>query len=182
MSIFSFNQTESKHLTFKGVPIDGTLKKFVRKMKAAGFTYENGKKGSVTLQGDFAGYKDCSIYVSALQNKDLVCSIGVLFPTFPDWESLERHYHKLKEKLTTKYGEPTETVEEFQDPDAAKDDDSKLLELKNNHCKYRTFFETEKGDLVLEIIADNYKNGRILLYYYDKINSLEVEAAAMEDL
>lgn len=30
-------QTENKHMTFKGVPIDGTLKEFMAKMENAGF-------------------------------------------------------------------------------------------------------------------------------------------------
>ena len=35
----AFAQEESEHLTFKGVPIDGTLNEYVTKMKQAGFTH-----------------------------------------------------------------------------------------------------------------------------------------------
>ena len=33
MSLTTFAQTESPHLSFKGVPIDGTLDEYVQKMK-----------------------------------------------------------------------------------------------------------------------------------------------------
>ena len=97
LSLASFAQTESQHLTFKGVPIDGTLNQFVANMKAKGFTGAVNKDGTAALQGDFAGYKGCYIIVSTLQNKDLVSTIGVVFPQCETWGTLEGNYQKLKE-------------------------------------------------------------------------------------
>lgn len=37
--LISLAQDKSEHLSFKGVPIDGTLNEYVAKMKAAGFSY-----------------------------------------------------------------------------------------------------------------------------------------------
>jgi len=70
----------SEHLSFKGVPIDGTLNEYVSKMKQSGFTHLGTENGVAILKGDFAGYKDCHIGVSTLKQKDLVYKIGVLFP------------------------------------------------------------------------------------------------------
>ena len=78
----SFAQTtadSSKHLSFKGVPLDGTLDQYVSKMKQTGFKHLSTKDGMAMLQGDFAGYKDCYVGVSTLKQKDLVHKIGVLF-------------------------------------------------------------------------------------------------------
>ena len=36
--LISSAQDKSEHLSFKGVPIDGTLNEYVLKMKAAGFS------------------------------------------------------------------------------------------------------------------------------------------------
>ncbi len=179
LSITAFAQSE--HLTFKGVPIDGTLNQFVTKMKTAGFTGGIDKNGMALLKGDFAGYKGCLIIVSTLQNKDLVNTIGVLFPKCSNWSTLEGNYYKLKEMLTTKYGEPDEEVEEFQHPYSANDDNSRMFELKMDRCNYYTLFRTKKGNLVLKLVTDDY-DCHVLLCYYDKINGLEVEAAAMDDL
>lgn len=62
-------QDTSQHLTFKGVPLDGTLEQYVLKMKQNGFKHLSTKDGVAMLQGDFAGYKDCFVGVSTLKQK-----------------------------------------------------------------------------------------------------------------
>lgn len=181
LSLSALAQTATEHLTFKGVPIDGTLNQFVSNMKAAGFKSEGVQGGTAVLSGDFAGYKECIIVVSTLQNKDLVSTIGVMFPECSSWAILESNYNKLKEMLTTKYGKPEEVVEEFQDR-TPRDDNSRLHELKMDRCNYQTLFRTEKGNILLRLMHDDYLRCHVLLAYYDKINGLEVEAAAMDDL
>ena len=173
---------QSEHLSFKNVPIDGTLNQFVARMKSAGFVSESMRDGTAVLKGDFAGYKGCHIVVSTLQNKDLVSTIGVIFPECSNWSILEGNYVKLKEMLVTKYGTPAEVIEEFQRPLYADDDNSKMHELKMDRCTYRTLFQTEKGNIALKLIHDDYLDCHVLLGYYDKINGLEIEAAALDDL
>jgi hypothetical protein len=68
----------SKHLTFKGVPIDGTLGEFVLKMKKNGFTHKGTKDGIAILEGEFASYKNCIVGVSTLSQKDLVNPLAEL--------------------------------------------------------------------------------------------------------
>ena len=55
--LISLAQDKSEHLSFKGVPIDGTLNEYVAKMKAAGFSYLGTQDGTAILQGDFAGFR-----------------------------------------------------------------------------------------------------------------------------
>ncbi len=78
----------SEHLVFKGVPIDGTLSEYVKKMESAGFRCINKRNGVATLRGDFAGFKDCTIQVSTLQSVDVVSTIDVAFPDREDWPLL----------------------------------------------------------------------------------------------
>lgn len=181
ISISVFAQTESMHLTFKGVPIDGTLNQFVTSMRAKGFTGTVNRDGTAVLEGDFAGYKGCKIFVSTLQNKDIVSTIGVLIPECPNWKTLESNYRKLQEMLTTKYGTPVEVMEEFQHPRDADDDSSNFHELKMDRCNYSTLFRSDKGELILKLISyqlDCY----VYLGYFDKTNGMAVDAAAMDDL
>ena len=58
--LISLAQDKSEHLSFKGVPIDGTLNEYVAKMKAAGFSYLGTQDGTAILQGEFAGFKNCT--------------------------------------------------------------------------------------------------------------------------
>ena len=181
LSVTAFAQTSGEHLTFKGVPIDGTLSQFVTNMKAAGFKSEGIKEGTAILSGDFAGYKGCYVIVSTLKDKDLVSTIGVVFPEQFTWSALEGSYLKLKEMLTTKYGKPDKDVKEFQNL-TPSDDFYRLHALKMDCCNYQALFSTEKGDILLRLMHDDYLKCHVLLAYYDKMNGLEVEAAAMDDL
>ena len=69
MTLTSFAQTESPHLAFKGVPIDGTLNEYVQKMKQKGFDYLGTENGIAILTGDFAAYKGCTVGVTTLKTE-----------------------------------------------------------------------------------------------------------------
>src|SRR5690348_9658004 len=88
VSFAQSNADTSKHLTFKGIPLDGTLDQYVSKMKQGGFKHLSTNDGTAMLQGDFAGYKDCYVGVSTLKQKDLVYKIGVVFPDKETWSTL----------------------------------------------------------------------------------------------
>ena len=180
--IASIAQTSDEHLSFKGVPIDGSLSEYVSKMKSAGFSYIGTQDGTAILQGDFAGFKGCIIGVSTLKNSDVVNTIGVIFPEKDDWSSLEENYLHLKKMLTEKYGKPSECVEEFQGYGSPSDNSDKLHRLKMDRCTYVTVFETPKGDIQLPIGHQSVSSCFVKLQYWDRINTDAVKAKAMDDL
>ncbi|GAP43596.1 hypothetical protein TBC1_111752 [Lentimicrobium saccharophilum] len=154
--ITSFAQTQSSdHLTFKGVPIDGTLNEYVAKMKQNGFTLVKIKDGVAILRGDFAASKDCIVGVAALKQEDLVSKITVIFPERDTWSSLEGNYFNLKEMLTQKYGEPSECVERFDTYSEPRDDNARMHEVEMDKCKYFTIYKTDKGIIELSIDHDS---------------------------
>ena len=106
VTLVSFAQNDTEHLTFKGVPIDGTLSEYVKKMKSAGFEYLEGGIDYAVLQGDFAGFKDCNVLIYTLDAINVVSKICVLFPECNVWSSLEQNYNLLKSMLSQKYGVP----------------------------------------------------------------------------
>jgi hypothetical protein len=73
-------QENAAHMTFKGIPINGTLSEYVIKLKSAGFNHIGTEDGLAILEGDFAGHKNCMIGVSTLDGKDLVSHISIIFP------------------------------------------------------------------------------------------------------
>ena len=181
----SFAQDKSdttKHLTFKGVPIDGTLNDYVYKMKKSGFTLIGTEDGVAMLKGDFAAYKDCIIGVATLKQKDLVSKITVIFPERETWSSLSSNYYNLKELLTEKYGDPSEIVEKFDSYSEPKNDNSKMHEVGMNNCKYYTTFEIENGSIQLSIENDGFSKSYVILSYFDKINSKIIREKALDDL
>lgn len=181
LALSSFSQTQpSAHLTFKGVPIDGTLNEFVLKMKDVGFTLLKTDNGFAILNGEFAGYKDCILIVGTLEEKDLVARITVLFPELGNWSPLSYNYFMLKELLTEKYGQPSESVEKFE-PYEPGDDGSRMSAVKSDMCKYSTTYDTELGTIVLSI-DQRESESRVALVYRDKINVKLIKAKVMEDL
>ena len=179
ISISVFAQTE--HLTFKGVPIDGTLDEYIGKMEEAGFSYLGKQDGMALLSGDFAGYRGCIIGVNTLKSLDIVNMIGVIFPEADDWGTLTNTYEHLKAMLTQKYGKYNDCVEEFQgyEPD---NNGSRLHALKFDRCTWYTIFRTAKGNIELSIDHNGVSSCYVMLRYFDKINTNAVEQQAMNDL
>ncbi len=179
LSVAAYAQSE--HLTFKGVPIDGTLAEYTEKMQEKGFHYLYSENGLTILQGDFAGYKNCQIAVSTLDNMDLVSTIAVIFTTHDTWGNLYGNYANLKEMLSEKYGRPSMVVEKFQSS-YVDDDSRKMYEVGMDRCKYYSIFKTKLGTIELSINKADFRVGMVVLRYQDKINSTETRAAAMDDL
>lgn len=182
IALTSYAQSNSEHLTFKGVPIDGTLSEYVAKMKSAGFKYLGEQDGTAILQGDFAGFKGCTIGVATLKSTNKVNTIVVIFPEQDDWAGLENSYEHLKSMLTEKYGEPSECVEKFQGYANPRTDNDKLHKLKMDECTWYTTYSTSKGDIQLSIDNQSVMSCFVMLRYFDKINTDAVRAQAMDDL
>ncbi|WKK59304.1 hypothetical protein [Sphingobacterium sp. BN32] len=180
-TMLTFAQT-SEHLSFKGVPIDGTLDEYVSKMKKSGFSHLATEDGIAILKGDFAGYKDCTVGVSTLKQQDLVHKIAVIFPDKDTWSRLSTNYFDLKQMLTEKYGKPSDVVEKFDGNSQPRDDNSKMYEVKFDRCKYYSIWETDAGEIQLSIDHNSVTSCFVKLAYFDKINSAKIKAKAIDDL
>lgn len=180
-SILTLAQTP-EHLSFKGVPIDGTLEEYVSKMKQSGFTHLGTEDGTAILNGDFAGYKDCHVGVSTLKQKDLVHKIAVIFPERETWSTLSGNYFDLKEMLTEKYGKPSDVVENFGTSSQLEDDHSKMYNVQFDRCKYYSIWQTDRGEIQLSIDHDGVISCFVKLIYFDKINSNIIRTKAKGDL
>lgn len=174
---------QSNHMTFKGVPIDGSLDAYVKNMQKAGFTYLGKDDGIAILTGDFAGFRNCKVGVVTLKSLDLVNRISVLFETRDKWADVYAVYSQLKEMLSAKYGKASQCVEEFQGYTQPHDDNAKMHELNMDRCVYSTVFSVDSGDIELEIMNQGFGNGAaVRLSYWDKINTASVQQKAMDDL
>lgn len=104
INIPSTTTTSSTPLTFKGIPIKGSLSAFGNELVKAGFK----SAGNGTYTGDFAGYSGCKITPSG---NNPVKEVRVDFPVISDWNSLEKAYDSLQASLTQKYGIEPKTSE-----------------------------------------------------------------------
>lgn len=176
-SVFS-----QEHLTFKGIPIDGSLTSFTAKMKAKGFDVvfsDPSGKGSI-YKGTFAGRSNS--LVSAHVSNGVVTSVIVDFPKYSTWSGLEREYLELQAMLTKKYGTPARQSEYFQSPyDNYPSDSEKMTGTKFDYCKYYTIYELDLGQIELYITHEDYECF-VMLKYFDKTNYSKKESSAYDDL
>ena len=185
--IFSFMfvmaQTPNNHLTFKGIPITGTLESFAQKMEAKGLKKTYSDKNVVVFKDEFAGYSDCEIYVYKAPNRNIVYKVVVFFPKESSWVYLEKEYNHFKGVLTNKYGEPTSHSETFKEGASTFSDAAKMSSLKEGNCDYYSKWKVDNGYIKVEIapIIDT-DDGNIRLTYFDKINGALVDRAKADDL
>lgn len=181
----AFAQTESEHLTFKGVPIDGSLNSFVEKMKQKGFTFITILEDVAIMEGSFSGYNDCTIQIFSTKQKTSVYNVGVTFPKTEKWGILSSNYFSLKDMLTTKYGEPSDCTETFDAYTQPRDDQMKMLYTKTDKCKYETVFTTSKGVIKLfiaHIQVDYTDYCYVSMVYTDFENYKGNRSEAIDDL
>lgn len=173
---------QEEHLSFKGVPINGTLKQYTAAMVKAGFKSEGTQDGLSLLSGDFAGFKDCIVGVSTVKNCDVVNRIAVLFPEKENWAALMGDYEHLKDLLTEKYGEPSANVERFTNYHG-NDNSLKIYAINDGEAEWYTIFSTDLGDIELTLVGGTvgYK-ARVRLSYWDAKNSSTVRQNALDDL
>ena len=169
------------HLTFKGVPIDGSLQEFVSRMENAGFMATDARNGVAYLQGDFAGYKNCVVKVTTIKPRNIVSTIDVLFPSHYEWSALESDYENLKSMLTQKYGNPSESKEEFSNG-LGRDNMKKITQLRDGKCTWYTIFNTPNGNIRLSLEHRDFSNCFVQLRYSDRLNSEAVRQQAINDL
>lgn len=180
MLAFCMGIQAQEHLSFKGVPIDGTLQEYIQKMYEKGFICKSKKNGIAEMYGDFAGFKSCMIRVSTLNDKDLVNTITVIFPQRKNWTELMTDYNTLKTMLTEKYQKSSEVVEKFNR--YVSSDFSKMTALKSGEIEWYTDFKTDLGLIKLSIISMPTIEGAVILKYFDNKNSKIIHDAAIEDL
>ena len=174
---------QSTHLKFKGVPIDGSLAQFLSRMQGKGFEVTSERQDEIhRLEGDFAGFKQCEVYVSTLDNQDLVSRITVCFPIQDQWKNLYGDYKTLKEMLVEKYGRPVSCVERFTGSLGNLGDDFRMIAVRNDECQYVTRFASDEGDIILSIEYRGSSTCYVQLVYKDKENGQVVRNAAIEDL
>ena len=184
--IFSFMfvmaQTPNNHLTFKGIPITGTLESFVQKLGTKGFRKMYSGESCVAFKGDFAGYSGCKILVFRIPNRNIVHEVGVFLPEESSWTRLEEQYNKFKDMLTIKYGEPASHSETFKEEASTFSDDAKMISLKEGNCDYEAEWKVDNGTIRVKIFLSDTDGGYIRLGYFDKINDALAQKATEDYL
>ena len=102
--------TAQPHLSFKGIPITGSMTSFCQQLKTKGFTQISSDNNITTFVGDFTG-RQAYVAVGAADDGKNVHSVVVLFDPSEEWNTLVNTYDYYKEIYSRKYGNPAKSIE-----------------------------------------------------------------------
>ena len=166
-----------EHLSFKGIPIEGSMTTFCQKLKAKGFT-SIGRDNNITLfTGDFTGRK-ATVGVTATDDGKNVFAVIVFFDPSGEWKTLVNTYAYYKDLYTRKYGEPT--ISKENNPARSDSNTALMAEVHQGTVVYGSAWEVTGGDiqLLIEKTSGIYE-GMVMIRYRDSQN---VEAKIKNDL
>lgn len=169
--------TAQEHLSFKGIPIEGSMTEFCQKLRTKGFS-QIGRENNLTLfSGDFTGRK-ATVGVSATDDGKNVFAVVVFFDPSGEWNTLVNTYDYYKDLYTRKYGEPTASTE--NNPAHLNTNIALMTEVQQGTVVYGSAWEVTGGDIQLSIekSSDFYK-GMVMIRYRDAQN---VETKIQNDL
>ncbi len=179
LSLFfaTISMMAQEHLSFKGVPIEGSMTEFCQKLKAKGLT-SIGRENNLTLfTGDFTG-RNATIGVAATDDGKNVFAVVVLFDPSGEWKELVNTYDYYKDLYTRKYGEPTISKEE--NPSHSDSNFSLMHEVHQGTVVYGSAWSVTGGEIELSIEkSSGYCKGMVMIRYRDAQN---IETKIQNDL
>lgn len=169
-----------ERLTFKGIPIEGSLASFTLQLKTKGFTQISKEKTVNLFKGNFTG-KTAIIEVMATQDGKSVQSVFVHLDPSGDWNTLESTYDYYKSLYTKKYGRPISHVE--KNPARSEKNDDLMKELMNGKVRYVSTWEVSGDKIELSIIkAEEPGQGTVIIRYRDTVSDENKIKKALEDI
>lgn len=173
----AMNMVAQEHLTFKGIPIEGSLREFSQKLKAKGFTLVKQDDKFPLFSGEFTG-NDVTVGVGSPDGGKNVCYVIVFFDSSGEWSSLVGGYNYYKDLYIRKYGDPFSSKE--YNPALSDSNTALMAEVYQGTVEYKSAWEVPGGDIVLFIDkAARAFEGMVVILYYNPAN---VEAKIQSDL
>lgn len=171
------NIMAQEHLSFKGIPIEGSMTTFCQKLKVKGFTSIGSDNNLTLFTGDFTG-RNATVGVTATDDGKNVFAVVVLFDSSGEWKNLVNTYNYYKELYTRKYGKPTNSKE--KNPAISDSNTALMAEVHQGTVVYGSVWEVTGGDIQLSIEkSSGVYEGMVMIRYRDSQN---VEAKIQKDI
>ena len=166
------------HLKFMQIPIDGPSDSFVKELVGKGFNLTHRADGCATLNGTFAGFEDCELYVLENSKTKNVKSVIVAFPHGEEWTSIMQVYTPLADMLKQKYGKPSFESGAYSLNHAPDSPQVELENIAEGRVGYHVTFEKEEGIIALSVRSSM----KVVLMYGDEQNKEEEHRQPIDDL
>lgn len=180
MSIVMFGLTAQEHLSFKGVPLEGSVSEFCRKLTEKGFTKVGSDQNIVSFTGEFTG-RDVVVSVGGTPDGNNVYAVVVLFKESGEWNTLVNTYDYYKELYERKYGEPSASKED--NPGYRDDNFTKMHALYEGRVTWESDWSVAGGSIELFISKFGAgMKGAVVIRYTDAQNIEAKISSALEDI
>lgn len=153
-----------RHMTFLGLPIDGTIYEFKDLMVDKGYRFLEERDQFCFLEGMFTG-KDVTLVLVGTPLTKTIWKVLVKFKKEIYWADLKMSFLEYEDLYKKKYGEPTEKCETILPPHKEYIDDWELA-LKNGLIEYHSIWDYAYGSIVLRISPF----GTLQIFYQDELN------------
>ena len=185
-----------EHMSFRGVPLDGSLEDCMNALEEKGFHRvtdwdlrnvlgslfgEDEQPQSIKkylpdrMKGTFTN-QDVTLYLHTTQQSKNVYAITVTYERQSYWSELKAQYDNLKALLVKKYGEPTKVTETFSEGNVS--DSEALYELRGDRCTWESLFESKKGEVILYLSKEQC----LCVKYIDRQNNALNEQEIIDEL
>ena len=169
-----------EHLSFKGIPITGSIESFCKQLSSKGFNYLGTDNNIYFFKGVFTG-QESTILVTGTDEGSNVFAVGVVFEASKEWKILKQTYEYYKDLYTRKYGEPAASKEY----NPANDDSNTALMAEVHHgtIKYGSLWEVEGGDIEIYIEkTTGFYEGVVMIRYRDTQNAQQKIQNDLEEI
>ena len=173
---FAFSCFAQEHLSFKGIPITGSMTEFCEKLSQKGFTNLGSNNNITMFTGDFTG-RQATVGVGATDDGKNVLSIIVFLDKSDEWKKLVNSYEYYKDIYTRKYGKPS-TCKEYN-PSNQDSNISLMYELLQGTATYSSVWRVTGGTIEISIDKYDYSVGLIVIKYLDSQN---IQAKIQSDI
>lgn len=180
-ALLAVTATAQPHLSFKGIPITGSMTSFCQQLKNKGFTQINSDNNITTFVGDFTG-RQAYVGVGAADDGKTVHSVVVLFDPSEEWNTLVSTYDYYKDIYSRKYGSPSTSIE--KNPSHDNGNISMMYELWQGRVTYGSTWNVEGGSIEISIekSSDGIYEGLVIIRYRDSQNIETKIQKDMEDI
>jgi len=167
--ILTFSTLFSKAQVFDGVPVNGNLETFIRKMeeKKYNLVRKTEGQGQVIMNG-YLAEQIVEIYVSSTPKTNQVNRLTLFFNEWNDWTKLKYEYDKILSVFTDKYGKPDDKYNQFLSPYG--NTGTELTAVENDKSLFQSYWWKKDG-ANLAVIISKYKQVKIV---YENIKNTEL--------
>jgi len=138
-------------LRFLDIPVQGSARSVGSGLEQLGFNYVGDNQGALLYRGQYAGFYNALVAV-VYDDARTVTGVSVALPAQSQWQELRSDYLVLKEKLTAKYGQPQECVEQFDQPFYDTSDATRFMGACLGACRYYAAYQVPGGRILLSIL------------------------------